>query len=415
MFNWLSGFYVSDILFFFSGLFLLDSPRYLFSKIFLLLFDFFHKERKHKLYVPSVCAIISCLNEGETIYQTLESIYGSYPNLEIIVIDDGSTDDTYSLAMKFYNKHKDIIVLKRPIRGGKSSAINLALRYTQCDIVLTLDSDSEYDRDSIWKIVQPLRDEKVAAVSGAVLVRNPFDSVCSQFQSYEYLSSILVGRQLSSKLGMLGIASGAFAAFRRKAVLKGYGWDTGPGEDADITLRLRKEGFDVVFEPSAICYTNAPVKFKQLFKQRLRWDRSLVRYKIKKHKDIANPLMKNFRWSNFIYWWDVLFFNVISSYTFWIFGLWLFLANSVTNIIHILSFTLFAYMFFGIIQTIVILYYSPNLKRDIKICLLSPFYVFYALFLRMIRTYAIYDELVYKSSYQDNYVPTYVRESTIHW
>lgn len=417
---WISGLYSTDIFTAFIGIFLLDAPRYVITKLVLVIIDAFvspfRKSAKRQIaYYPTVCAIISCLNEGETIYETLKSIYGTYPYLEIIVVDDGSTDETFYLSNKFSKEHPGVLVIKRPIRGGKSSAINLALNYTSAEIVLTLDSDSAFGPNAIFHIVQPFIDSKIGAVSGSILVKNTHDSLCTWMQSFEYLNSILVGRTFASNVGMLSIASGAFAAFRRSAVLRGYGWDVGPGEDADITIRLRKAGWNVVFTSEAECYTNAPVKFKQLFKQRLRWDRSLVRYNVRKHKNVANIFSNNFRLSSFAHWCDIIFFDVFCTFKFWIFTTIIWLVNRVDTLINVVILVIVIYAISGFIQSLLAIYYSKNVKRDILACAVFPIYVFYSLFLRVARTYAIYDELANRSSFSDNYVPKYVRDSTIHW
>lgn len=417
---WLSGFYLYMWISAFSGMLMLDAPRYVLSKVVLVVFDAFRAPFRRRGAVPpphypTVCAIISCLNEGKTIFHTLTSIHGSYPRLQIIVVDDGSSDDTYELATAFAMAHPDVVVIKRPVRGGKSSAINLALNYTDADIVLTLDSDSEFGPHAIFNIVQPFRDVTVGAVSGSILVRNTYESICTWFQSFEYLNSILVGRIFSSRVGMLSIASGAFAAFRRSAVARGYGWDAGPGEDADITIRLRKAGWKVVFEPSAECYTNAPVRFRQLFRQRLRWDRSLIRYDVRKHRDISNIFANHFRLSNFLHWMDVMFFNVFCTLGLWIYTVFLIFTAAAKTTLIVLLLVFAAYALFGLIQTLTILFYSTRPWRDLKACAVFPVYVFYAMFLRVARTYAVLDELLNRSSFNDNYVPKYVRDSTLRW
>ncbi len=416
---WLSGFYPLMWIGSFAGILLLDAPRYVVTKIALVFLDgirvLFSKGERHEPQYPSVCAIISCLNESETIFQTLTSIYGSYPRLQIIVVDDGSTDDTYELANRFAQAHPDVLVIRRPVRGGKSSAINLALNYTQAEVILTLDSDSKFGPSAIFRIVQPFRDPKIGAVSGSILVGNPAASLCTWFQAYEYLNSILVGRVFQSRIGILSIASGAFAAFRREATDAGYGWDAGPGEDADITIRLRKSGWKIVFEPTAECYTNAPTRFRQLFKQRLRWDRSLVRYNIRKHRDVSHVFAHHFRLSTFLHWADVMLFNVILTLGLWVYVVAFIVLAEWKTVNLVLIVVLGTYMALGFLQSLVILYFSQNVSRDMKACWVFPFYMFYALFLRATRSIAVIDELLNRSSFKDNYVPKYVRDSTIHW
>src|SRR5262249_39529591 len=137
-------------------------------------------------YCPTVCAIIAGHNEEEVIASTLATVWGSYPKLEIIVIDDGSTDRMAELATRFARTHPGVLVLSRPERGGKSSAMNSALPYTQAEVIAVIDADSELGPNAIWEIVQPLRDPTVGAVAGNVVVRNPFESLATWLQAYEY-------------------------------------------------------------------------------------------------------------------------------------------------------------------------------------------------------------------------------------
>jgi cellulose synthase/poly-beta-1,6-N-acetylglucosamine synthase-like glycosyltransferase len=255
MFYWLTGLSNFEVVAALLGIVVLDVPRYLLTNLAMVFYDSgklaFFRRRRYDPHLPSVCAIISCLNEEETISQTLRSVYGSYPGLEIVVIDDGSTDSTFALASGFAKTHPGVKVIRRPVRGGKGSACNFGLVYTKAEIVVMLDSDSEFGKHAIFHIVQPFREPKVGAVSGAIHVRNVYTGLPTWLQAWEYLATIQVGRILASKLGTLSIASGAFGAYRRSAVLRGYGFDASVAEDLDVTLRLRKSGYKIVFAPLA--------------------------------------------------------------------------------------------------------------------------------------------------------------------
>jgi cellulose synthase/poly-beta-1,6-N-acetylglucosamine synthase-like glycosyltransferase len=112
--------------------------------------------------------------------------------------------------------------------------------FARAEIIVCVDTDSHLQPHAIWEIVQPLADPEVGAVAGTVLARNAETNLCTWLQAAEYLRTIFVGRMLSSRLGVLGIVSGAFGAFRREAVERLKGWDVGPGEDGDLVLRLRR-------------------------------------------------------------------------------------------------------------------------------------------------------------------------------
>jgi len=397
---------------------LLDGPRYLFMNIMLVFWEFFAsfgRKPKQPAHLPDVTILIPGLNESGTIVQCLESLHGSYPFLQIIVIDDGSTDDMFELASKFAETHKDVIVLKRARGGGKSTAQNFAYPYITGEIVAVVDSDSTFGPNAIYKLVQPFRDPMVGGTSGAILVRNPNDSLCTLLQSYEYLISILVGRTLSAKIGTLSIISGAFGAFRTDIFRRGYGMDVGPSEDSDITIRIRKIGYNIVFVPEAECFTDVPVTWKQLWKQRMRWDMGIVRIHLRKHLNYS-LFTNNFRLTNFIYWWDTFFFSVWCTISFWIMLAGL-IYSQPGDVLRNLSVSVFmAYMVFGFFQMLTVLFHSNNLKRDMPSCIVFPFYTLYGgFFMRAVRTMAIMDEYLNRSSYRDGYVPQYCQIKAYHW
>lgn len=415
---WLSGFSLDQYFLTFVGIMLLDGPRYLFSNILLIFWDFFESFKKKPTYpafLPMVTLLIPGKNEAPTIIPCLESLYGSYPFLQIIVIDDGSTDGMFDLAQSFAATHSDVIVLKRGRNGGKSSAQNLAYPYIKGEIVMVVDADSTFGPNTIYRLVQPFRDPKVGGVSGAVLVRNPFDNLCTMFQAYEYLISILVGRTLSAKLDMLSIISGALGAFRTSIFMKGYGMDVGPSEDADITMRIRKMGYNIVFEPSAECYTDVPTSWKALWNQRMRWDMGVVRMHWRKHRDWSLTT-NNFRLSSYAYWWDTMFFSVWCTLSFWFtMGFLIYTLDGETLQNLFVSVSLI-YFFFSFFQVLTVLYHSNHPKRDLLQCFVAPFYSLYGgLFMRAVRSVAICDEYFNRSSYRDGYVPPYVQRLAHSW
>jgi poly-beta-1,6-N-acetyl-D-glucosamine synthase len=184
-------------------LLLTDTPRYALTKIYLCGRDWLthtwrwlrgQDEVARFSHCPSVCAIVAGYNEADTIASTLASLWQTYPKLEIIIVDDGSKDAMAANARRFAANHAGVMVLSRPDRGGKSSAMNFALRYTQAEVIVVIDADSELGPNALWEIVQPLRNERVGAVAGSVVVRNPFASLATWFQAYEYVSTIFVGR-----------------------------------------------------------------------------------------------------------------------------------------------------------------------------------------------------------------------------
>ena len=180
-----------------------------------------------------------------------------------------------------------------------------------------MDGDSHLEPAAIWEIVQPFSDPEVGAVSGAVLARNQDTNLCTWLQSYEYLRCIFVGRMFAARMDVLGVSSGAFGAYRRTALRRVMGWDVGPGEDGDLTLRLRKAGYRIAFTPYAQCFTNLPTSWIRLLKQRRRWEWAAVTFECRKHVDMGNCFSPNFRLSNLAVLLDRWIFNVLSVYALW--------------------------------------------------------------------------------------------------
>lgn len=399
----------------------LDAPRYVLSSVVMCLWDTLHgwfAETKvvspQQPYTPSVCVVLAGLNEAETIEATLRSVYGTYPNMEIIVVDDGSTDGMGDIATAFAATHAGVAVLRKPQRGGKSSALNFALPFTKAEIVIGVDTDSTLGENAIWQLVQPFKDPKIGAAGGSVIARNGFDNLLTFLQAGEYLRSIFLGRMLPSRLGVLNIVSGAFGAFRRDTLIRTGGWDVGPGEDGDLVFRLRKMGCEIVHVPYAQCFTNVPTTWRALFRQRRRWDWAIVTFDCRKHADMANLRSPNFRWSNFVMLLESWLFRVVLSMAFVVYCGWLLLAGRV-DLGYILLTNYVAYVLLDLLQWIVLFYYSPNRARDMRFAagfLLAPGYSF---FLRVTTIIAMIEEAVWRRSWQDNYVPQRVRRATWHW
>lgn len=422
--HWLSWLHPNELLIFVWALLLVDSPRYAFSKIMLCLWDMGQSVRRRLrgipaapsyTHCPSVCAVVAAYNEEETIAATLQSIWGTYPRLEMLVIDDGSSDATGSVVRAFAESHAGVQVLRREERGGKASAVNFALAYARAEVVVIVDADSHLAPSAIWEIVQPLQDPEVGAVSATVLVRNPFDSLATWFQAYEYVQTIFIGRMVSSALGILSIVSGAFGAFRRTVLEQGKGYDVGPDEDTDLTLFVRKTGTKIAFAPYAQCFTNVPATWRQLFRQRRRWDLGeIVRCYCRKHIDLAYFWGANFRFRNLGCILDTWLFRILFQAGIWAWIIWFFLHPPAHWDMILLTLYL-GYTVFEVSQALAVFYFTQDLRRDALICAVVPLVIIYQAFLFLVRTLAILEEIFFRSSFDEEYVPAHVRQATWHW
>jgi biofilm PGA synthesis N-glycosyltransferase PgaC len=167
--------------------------------------------------------VIAGPDEADTLLHTMESLLGTYPRMEIVIVDDGSTDEMSEIAQRYAREHSSVLALRKPHRGGKSSALNFALPFTRAEIVVCVDGDSRVSPTAVWEVVQPFADPEVGAVSATVVARNPFDRLVTWLQALEYRRNIFLGRMFAERLGILGIISGAFGAYRRDAIQRLHG------------------------------------------------------------------------------------------------------------------------------------------------------------------------------------------------
>lgn len=222
-------------------------------------------------FAPLVTVIVPAFNEGKVIATTLRALAAStYENLEILVVDDGSTDDTAAVVAAVAEQNPKIRLI-RQVNGGKSSAANRALEGARGEIVVAVDADTMVSPDAIPKMIAHFADPEVTAVCGNVEVGN-VNGVVTAFQAIEYVTSQNFDRRAFSVLNCISVVPGALGAWRRPAVLDAGGYsDQTLTEDADLTLTILRRGGRVVYEPEACGKTEAPESLGALLRQRFRW------------------------------------------------------------------------------------------------------------------------------------------------
>jgi len=359
---------------------------------------------------PLVTVIVPGKNEGKHIPGLMASLkHQNYKNLELIVVDDGSDDETEIICRRLEAEGKIDKFIRNTIRGGKASAANTALHYAEGRYIVHIDADSYLDENAIEALLLPFYQySDIGAVGGDVRVANSADSLTTRLQAIEYIKSISIGRTISSLLGLLRIISGAHGAFRKDILQRLGGWDVGPGLDGDLTLKIRKLGFRVIHEPQAICFTHVPITFYQLAKQRFRWSRSMVRFRMRKHVDILLP-SKNFSVRNFLTSFDNLFFNLVLDLKWWVYIIQLIWTSSAkANIDYIMFINYMLYLWVNVIEFIIayLVYRITLTKKDLSLLFFLPLMPLYSgIFIRLVRTYAYLMELVTRSSYSDPWNP----------
>ncbi|MFF3672685.1 bifunctional polysaccharide deacetylase/glycosyltransferase family 2 protein [Streptomyces sp. NPDC002120] len=215
-----------------------------------------------------VTVLVPAYNELECIANTLESLAASDHPIEVIVIDDGSTDGTADiveeLALPF-------VRLIRQVNGGKPSALNTGIAAASYDIIVMMDGDTVFEPSTVRELVQPFGDPSIGAVAGNAKVGNR-DSLIGAWQHIEYVLGHNLDRRMYDMLGVIPTIPGAVGAFRKEALREVGGMsDDTLAEDTDITIAVLCEGWRVVYAEHARAWTEAPASLQQLWSQRYRW------------------------------------------------------------------------------------------------------------------------------------------------
>jgi poly-beta-1,6 N-acetyl-D-glucosamine synthase len=236
---------------------------------------------------PRVSVLVPCYNEGAVVQASIRSLLDlDYPNFEILVIDDGSTDDTYRKANALSGKHGhiDVRVITKP-NGGKSRALNTGIRASTGSIVLCMDGDSALTRDTLREGVKHFLDPSIGAVAGNVKVVNR-GNMLAKLQALEYIEGLNMARKAQGFFRMVNIIPGPVGFFRKQALYDVglYDHDTF-AEDCDLTLKLLMAGHKVRYERRCVALTEAPEDLLDLLKQRYRWTRGILQA-VKKHSGL---------------------------------------------------------------------------------------------------------------------------------
>ncbi len=304
----------------------------LFFEIFLLL-TFLESRKNLKQSIktwpanlPTATIVVPCFNEQESLFGTVESLLAlDYPKkkLHIMIVDDGSTDNSWDLMQRYAN-HPNIELIRKE-NGGKHTALNLAIEKSQSDIIGCLDADSFVKPNALMDIVSYFSNPEIMAVIPSIKIHQP-DNVLRKIQKVEYDWGIFL-RKMFSMLDALYVTPGPFSFFRREIFQK-----IGPyrhahnTEDMEIALRMQSHGYKIKNCHTAFVYTIAPDKLGKLVKQRLRWTYGFLRNVFDYRKILFNKKHGNLGFF-------VLPIAIISSVsTLWLAGT--FLTNIFSNTNH---------------------------------------------------------------------------------
>ncbi|MDA8104554.1 MAG: glycosyltransferase [Nitrospiraceae bacterium] len=254
---------------------------------------------------PSVTAIIPAYNEGQMVEKSIDSVAAaSYPRekLELIVIDDGSKDDTWHYIMRAALRHPGLVKpIRFPENRGKRAALEEGFQRAEGEVAVTIDSDSVIERDTLLSIAGPFRNPRVGAVAGKVSVFNKEEGIIPRMLHVRFILSFDFLRAAQSTYGAVYCCPGALSAYRLSAIRQVLGrWmkqtflgeSCTYGEDRSMTNFILSEGYDTVYQRTAVVHTVAPATYTKMSRMYLRWERSYIKEELRLFKVLwKRPLL----------------------------------------------------------------------------------------------------------------------------
>ena len=251
---------------------------------------------EHPEYEPEVSVLIPAYNEESVIVDTVRSALATgYPKLEILVVDDGSTDRTAELVQIHFGGDRRVRLLQQP-NHGKPTALNHALGEARGEIAVSIDADTMVDAEAIHRLVRHFADPHVGAVAGNVKVVNR-NRWITRWQALEYITSQNLEKRAFDLLNCIPVVPGAAGAWRKDLLRSagGFSGDT-VAEDTDLTLTIRRDGWKILYDEDAIGRTEVPETVDALIRQRFRWTFGTLQAVWKHHDTVGKPRYGTLGW-----------------------------------------------------------------------------------------------------------------------
>jgi biofilm PGA synthesis N-glycosyltransferase PgaC len=227
---------------------------------------------------PLISLVVPAYNEGPVIEAAIGSLLVlDYPNYEVLVVDDGSTDDTYDKALAAARASRFVpvrVITKK--NGGKADALNTGMMHARGEFILNMDGDTKLSPNTLRACIRHFDDPRIGAVAGNVKVYNR-ENLWTRVQALEYVEGLAMARKAQSFMRSVNIIPGPLGVFRKSVLQEvgGYDQDTF-AEDCDLTLKLLMRGWHIAYEPSAVALVETPSRLLDLLKQRYRWTRGIL-------------------------------------------------------------------------------------------------------------------------------------------
>jgi cellulose synthase/poly-beta-1,6-N-acetylglucosamine synthase-like glycosyltransferase len=343
--------------------------------------------KKPTLFSPKISVIVPAYNEEKTIADCIQSLLSlSYPDYEVVVVDDGSIDKTFQRAIGIIASNLRVI---RQENQGKSKALNNGIKHSSGEIIVTVDADTVLENQALRKIADRFSSNiNIGAVAGNVKVKAE-RTLLNNLQSAEYATGINLVRKGQSVIGCVMVVPGPVAALKRDVIERaGYFSDETFAEDFDLTLNVLRQGCRIEYEEESLAYTDAPKNIEDMIKQRRRWYRGMFQV-LDKHKDMY--FNRRFGSAGLLgvpnLWFEAIspFFNV--GLLLIILLTWV-LTSEVTLSLIGIGITLAVFL----VVNLIILSLEP--KHEKRNYLIMPLLLFYNVFLDGIRIMSLTEEMV---------------------
>lgn len=222
-------------------------------------------------FSKKVSIVVPAYNEEKVIVATMNSLLATdYSDFDIIVVDDGSQDATYSLLLENFSSAKQVKIFSKP-NEGKADALNYGIERTDAEIIVTLDADTLFTPETVSKLARHFTDPKVGAVAGNAKVGNRIN-LLTRWQALEYITSQNLDRRAFDLMNSITVVPGAVGAWKREVIREAGGFSSLTlAEDTDLTFAIIKNGYKVHYEDEALAFTEAPDTVRNFVKQRFRW------------------------------------------------------------------------------------------------------------------------------------------------
>ncbi|MGX1318023.1 cellulose synthase/poly-beta-1,6-N-acetylglucosamine synthase-like glycosyltransferase [Bradyrhizobium sp. USDA 377] len=388
-----------------------DIPRYTLSMLSLSLLGLAGALSQRQAPIGgSVSVIVPAFNGGPGLLRSIESLRRqTLAPLEIIVVDDGSTDDTRAIAERARAAGLVDMVICHGTRCGRSAAINAAARFASGELLLTVDADTLFEPTAVAGLASTFMDPRVAGASCNIAISNEASSIWTRLQSIEYLMSISAGRTILDTVDAIACLSGACSMYRRDVFMRHGGLDVGPGEDLEFSLRLRRLGYLVRFVPEAWAETAGPASGLGLLRQRARWDRDALRIRLIMYGELR--FFHRFeRLPDTLQRLDFILFDLIPtlSFPFYLVYLVALLGSDAFWLLAAIYVLLTWISFFNLGLAFALFKRAPSIL-DLGAALVFPIYQ--SVYLKCARLVSYSSEIIFAASGNDDFVPPRVRRA----